>query len=60
MNILIAIIVGGTVFAFTSPIFNIKDIKVTNNSQITSDTIISLSGLKTEENIFKFYPKISR
>ena len=53
--LLIAIIVGGTVFAFTSPIFNIKDIKVTNNSQITSDTIISLSGLKTEEDIFKFY-----
>ena len=56
--LLIAIILGGTVFAFTSPIFNIKDIKVTNNSQITSDTIISLSGLKTEENIFKFYKKI--
>ena len=53
--LLIAIIVGGSVFAFTSPIFNIKDIKVINNNQITSDTIISLSGLKTEENIFKFY-----
>lgn len=55
--LLIAMIVGGTVFAFTSPIFNIKDIKVINNSQITSDTIISLSGLKPEENIFKFYKK---
>lgn len=53
--LIIGLIVGGTVFALTSPIFNIKDIKILNNSQVPSDTIISLSGLKTEENIFKFY-----
>lgn len=51
----IGLISGGTVFALTSPIFNIKDIKVSNNTQVPSDTIISLSELKTEENIFKFY-----
>ena len=53
--LLIGIIVGSCVFAFTSPIFNIKNINVVNNVTIPSDTIISLSGLKTDENIFKFY-----
>ena len=53
--LLIGIIAGGITFALTSPIFNIKDISVENNVTIPSDTIISLSGLKTGENIFKFY-----
>lgn len=53
--LLIGIIAGGIAFALTSPIFNIKDISVENNVTIPSDTIISLSGLKTGENIFKFY-----
>ena len=52
--LILGLVVGGTIFAFTSPIFNIKDIKVLNNSQVASDTVISLSGLKTEENIFRF------
>lgn len=52
--LLLAIIIGGTIFAMTSPIFNIKDIEVINNSQVSSEMIISLSGLKTDENIFKF------
>ena len=52
--LLIGIIAGGITFALTSPIFNIKDIQVLNNSQVNSDTIISLSELKIEENIFKF------
>ena len=42
------------VFALITPIFNITKIDVTGNSQISSDTIISLSGLKKGENIFKF------
>ena len=46
---------GTIIFALTSPIFNIKDIKVMNNNQVSSDTIISLSELKQDENIFKFY-----
>lgn len=53
--LVIGLISGGTVFALTSPIFNIKDIKVLNHSQVPSDTIISLSELKIGENIFKFY-----
>ena len=52
--LLLCVITGIIVFAFTSPIFNIKDIKVINNSQITSENIISLSGIKTVENLFKF------
>lgn len=51
----VGIISGGVIFALTSPIFNIKDIKVMNNNQVSSDTIISLSELKQDENIFKFY-----
>lgn len=51
----IGLIVGATIFALTSPIFNIKDIKVFHNINISSDTVISLSGLKPEENIFRFY-----
>ena len=53
--LLVGIIAGGITFALTSPIFNIMDIKVINNNVISSDTIISLSCLKTGENIFKFY-----
>ena len=52
--ILIGLIVGSIVFALTSPIFNIKDIQVTNNNAISSETIISLSGLTKDQNIFKF------
>ena len=51
----LGLIAGATVFAFTSPIFNIKEIKILKNSQVPTDTIITLSGLKTDENIFKFY-----
>ena len=46
------------VFAFTAPIFNITQIEVKDNSQVSSDTIISLSGLKKGENIFKFNSSI--
>ena len=53
--LLVGIIAGGTTFALTSPIFNINNINVVNNVTIPSDTIISLSGLKSGENIFKFY-----
>lgn len=52
--LLLGIIIGGITFAMISPIFNVKDIQVTNNSQVSSETIISLSELKNEENIFRF------
>ena len=51
---LLAIIVGGIIFALVSPIFNIKNIYVSGNNKISSDTIISLSGLQNNKNIFQF------
>ena len=48
---LVGIIAGGTAFAFTSPIFNIKHIEVLNSSQVSTETITSLSNLKQDENI---------
>ena len=49
--ILIAIIV---VLALTAPIFNITDITVNGNNQVSTNMIINLSGLRKGENIFKF------
>ena len=37
-----------------SPIFNIKNITVAGNSKISSEAIISLSGLNIDQNIFNF------
>ena len=51
--ILLLIIIGMTIFAMITPIFNIAEIKVEGNSKLDKETIISLSGLKTGENIFK-------
>lgn len=50
----LAIIIGGIIFALTSPIFNINRIDVIDNAEVSRETIISLSELKLEENIFKF------
>ena len=52
--LLLAIIIGGIAFALVSPIFNIKEIKVVNNNVVTAETVISLSEIKTDENIFRF------
>lgn len=52
--ILLGIIAGGCTFALTSPIFNIETIEVLNNNIVSSEEVISLSELKTGENIFKF------
>lgn len=52
--LLVGIIIGGIAFAMISPIFNIKNIQVANNDQVNSETIISLSELKTQHNIFQF------
>lgn len=52
--LLIILIGGSIIFAITSPLFNIKEINVINNTHISNETIISLSELKKDENIFKF------
>lgn len=51
---LLLLILSGVIFALVSPIFNIKDIEVINNSQINTETIISLSQLQIGQNIFKY------
>ena len=52
--LLLGVIAGGITFAMVSPIFNIQNIQVVNNEKVSTQTIISLSGLKTQENIFRF------
>ena len=37
-----------------SPIFNIQEIQVTNNNIVSSETITSLSELRTGNNLFRF------
>ncbi len=51
---LIGIIIGGTIYALLSPIFNIRTISVIGNSKISIDEIISLSGLQLEQNMFRY------
>ena len=52
-GLIILIITAITLFLL-SDIFNVKEIKVIENNKITSEEIISLSGIKTNENMFKF------
>lgn len=52
--LLVVVLAGSFIFAFTSPIFNIKEVQALENNQVTSETIVSLSELKPDENIFKF------
>ncbi len=40
-------------FFLLSPVFNIKEIIVTGNEKISTDTIISLSQIQFEDNIFR-------
>lgn len=50
----VGLISGAIAFATCSPIFNISEIDVINNNKLSSDTIISLSEISKDENIFKF------
>lgn len=51
---LMLLIIGSIVFAMTSPIFNIKEIEVINNDIVSKETIISLSRLTIDQNLFRF------
>ena len=51
--IIIILIIGMTIFAFISPIFNIEEIKVIGNDNIDTSTIVSLSGIIKDKNIFQ-------
>ena len=50
---LLVVIFGGIIALLLSPVFNVKTITVTGNIKITSEQIISLSGLSTGINSFK-------
>lgn len=54
---IIIIIITSVVLFMLSSIFNIKQITVSNNNQVSSQEIISLSGLKIQENMFKILNK---
>lgn len=51
---LILLITGSIIFALVSPIFNINEIQVYDNSRVSTNTIISLSQLNLGQNIFRF------
>lgn len=50
---LLLLITGGTIYFLLSPYFNIKTITTSGNMKITNEELISLSGIKLEENTFK-------
>ena len=50
---LFLIIFAMIIFALISPIFNIQTINIEGNDKVNSDTIISLSGVETGDNIFR-------
>ena len=52
--ILLTVIICVIIFALISPLFNIKKITVKNNNQVNEETIVSLSGIKLNDNLFKF------
>lgn len=51
---LFVLLTGALALFLLSDIFNIKEIKVRNNNKITAQEIKELSGLKENENMFKF------
>ena len=50
---LLSALAGAFVFFMMSPLFDLATVQVINNDKISSDTIISLSGLIIGENIYK-------
>ncbi len=50
---LIFVIAGVIAFLFTTPIFNIKEIQVAGNEQVSTEEIQSLSQIQLDENIFR-------
>lgn len=50
---LIVVLLGTLIFLMLSPIFNIKNIVVEKNEQISTEQIISLSRIEKETNMFK-------
>lgn len=50
---LVVLLIGGGIYFLLSPFFNIKAITTTGNEKITTEELVSLSGIQLEENTFK-------
>ena len=50
---ILALTIGSFIFLTTTPIFNIKNINILGNNQVTYDQILSLSELQINTNLFK-------
>ncbi len=57
ISFLVISILGLLIFFLLSPIFNIKNIVVEKNNQISSEQIISLSNIQKDTNMFKVSSK---
>lgn len=57
ISLFFLILIGGIIYFFLSPIFNIKSIEVINNSNIPKEAIINSSGIVLNENMFKMSKK---
>ncbi|MGN1351458.1 MAG: cell division protein FtsQ/DivIB [Clostridia bacterium] len=55
--LLLILLLIAVMLVLLSSIFNCKTIVVVGNNKISSDTIIALSNIKTEENMFKISSK---
>ena len=51
--LLIILLIGGFIYFLLSPVFNIKNIDVKNNNNISSQEIINMSGINVNQNMFK-------
>ena len=54
---LIFLLMGGLAYFLISPVFNIKNIEVINNQNITKEQIINASGIIMNNNMFKISTK---
>lgn len=53
-NLLLVTLIGtALVLLMLSPIFNIQTIEIVGNMQVSKEELLSLSGIKVDENIFK-------
>ena len=50
---LFLVFIAMIVFATVSPIFNITEVDVTGNKRLSKEQVVDLSGIETDENIFK-------
>jgi len=52
--LLLLLLIGGCIYIALSPIFNIRDITVIGNEKVSTETIISLSRIEKQTNIFQY------